>query len=82
MIEPNELESRLLLAFPESRVVIEDLTGTKDHYRAEIVSPAFAGKTPIEQHQLVYRALAEEMKGPIHALSLKTSAPPISAPKT
>lgn len=75
MIEPNELENRLLLAFPESRVVIEDLTGTKDHYRAEIVSPAFAGKTPIEQHQLVYRALAEEMKGPIHALSLKTSAP-------
>lgn len=75
MIEPSELESRLLAAFPGSRVVVEDLTGTKDHYRAEIVSAAFLGKTPVEQHQLVYGALAEEMKGPIHALSLKTSTP-------
>lgn len=75
MIEPSELTSRLLAAFPGSHVVVEDLTGTKDHFRAEIVSVAFAGKTPVEQHQLVYGALSEEMKGPIHALSLRTSIP-------
>lgn len=73
MIEPKVLEERLLTAFPDAEVEVEDLTGTKDHYRAHIVSQAFAGKSLIEQHQLVYRALADEMKGPIHALSLKTS---------
>jgi stress-induced morphogen len=73
VIEPSVLEERLLAAFPDAEVEIEDLTGTKDHYRAQIRSQAFSGKTLIEQHQLVYRALAEEMKGPIHALTLKTS---------
>lgn len=74
MIEPQDLVQRLRTAFPDAEVEVEDLTGTKDHYRAQIRSDAFSGKSLIEQHQLVYRALAEEMKGPIHALSLKTSA--------
>lgn len=74
VIEPQDLEQRLLAAFPDAEIDLEDLTGTKDHYRARIVSQAFSGMSLIEQHQLVYRALAEEMKGPIHALSLKTSA--------
>jgi len=73
VIEPQELEKRLLAAFPDADVQVEDLTGTKDHYRAQIRSQAFSGLSLIEQHQLVYRALAEEMKGPIHALTLKTS---------
>ena len=51
---------------------LEDLTGGKDHYQARVVSDAFSGKTPVQQHQMVYQALAEEMKGPIHALALKT----------
>lgn len=54
---------------------LEDLTGTRDHYQLAIASDAFVGKTPIEQHQLVYQALAEEMKGPVHALALKTFTP-------
>jgi stress-induced morphogen len=74
VIEPTELERRLKAAFPDAEIRLEDLTGTKDHYQAEIVSAAFAGKSPVAQHQLVYQALAEEMKGPIHALSLKTRA--------
>ena len=73
MIEPQELERRLLAAFPDAEVEVEDLTGTKDHFRAHIRSQAFAGISLIEQHQLVYRALSEEMKGPIHALTLKTA---------
>lgn len=76
VIEPQELKERLLIAFPDADVEVEDLTGTKDHYRARIVSQAFAGIGLIQQHQLVYRALAEEMKGAIHALTLKTSARP------
>lgn len=75
MIEPKEIEERLRTAFPDAQIVLDDLTGTKDHYQARIVSASFSGKTPIQQHQLVYAALAEEMKGPIHALSLKTYSP-------
>lgn len=72
MIEPSEVEAKLREAFPDAEIELEDLTGTKDHYQARIVSEAFSGKTPVEQHQLVYSALHEEMKGPIHALALKT----------
>ena len=76
MVEPSILEQRLRAAFPAAaRIEIEDLTGTKDHYKAVIVSPEFAGKTRIQQHQLVYRALGELMDGPVHALALETRVP-------
>ena len=75
MIEPSEIETRLKAAFPDAIIRVEDLTGTRDHYQAEVISQAFVGKSPVEQHQLVYGALAEEMKGPIHALALKTLTP-------
>ena len=75
MMEPEEVRSRLEAAFPDADIELEDLTGTRDHYSARIVSKAFEGKTPVEQHQTVYQALGEAMKGPIHALALKTRAP-------
>lgn len=76
MVEPEVLEQRLRSAFPDAeRIDLEDLTGTKDHYKAVIVAAAFAGKTRIEQHQLVYRALGELMDGPVHALALETRVP-------
>ena len=76
MIEPEALKQRLQNAFPDAlELELEDLTGTKDHYRAVIVSPQFAGKTRIEQHQLVYGALGALMAGPVHALALETRAP-------
>jgi stress-induced morphogen len=75
VIEPSEVEAKLRSAFPDGEIELEDLTGTKDHYQARIVSTAFSQMTPVEQHQLVYAALKEEMKGPIHALALKTYTP-------
>ncbi len=75
MIEPQDVESKLRAAFPDAEISLEDLTGTKDHYQARIVSSAFEGQSPVAQHQLVYAALADEMKGPIHALALKTYTP-------
>lgn len=80
MVEPSELEARLREAFPDATVLeVEDLTGTKDHFQATIVSAAFAGKTKVQQHKTVYKALGDWMAGPIHALALQTSAP--SEPK-
>jgi stress-induced morphogen len=79
VIEKAEVERRLREAFPNSEVEITDLTGGQDHFQARIVSTAFEGKSPVEQHQLVYGALAEEMKGPIHALALRTYTPAVWA---
>jgi len=76
MLEVEVLEQRIRDGLGEvSHLVIRDLTGTKDHWEALVVSAAFAGKTPIEQHQMVYAALGELMAGPVHALALKTYSP-------
>jgi stress-induced morphogen len=75
MPSAEELKVRIEQAIPESTAEVEDLTGGGDHFRAEIVSPRFDGLSRIEQHQLVYSIFGEEIGGPIHALSLKTSTP-------
>ena len=76
MLEQEVLEERIRQGVGEvSHIVVKDLTGTKDHWGALVVSAAFAGKTPIEQHQMVYAALGELMTGPVHALALKTYSP-------
>ena len=76
MVDSNVVEERIRAGIPEVEVLtIEDLTGTKDHYRATVVSAAFRGKSRIEQHQAVYAALGELMAGPVHALALNTFTP-------
>jgi stress-induced morphogen len=75
MPSPDALKSLLLAAFPDARVHVEDLTGTEDHFRAEVVTRAFEGKTRVEQHRMVYGALGDLMKGPVHALALTTRTP-------
>lgn len=71
----EDIENKIRGALPDARVELRDLTGTADHWEATIVSQAFAGKSLLERHRMVFAALAEEMKGPIHALSLKTFTP-------
>ena len=75
MIEPAEVERLLRSRFSDAELELTDLTGTRDHYQARIVSRAFAGKSLIEQHQLVYGALGSAMNGAIHALALRTYTP-------
>ena len=76
MVEAEELEERIRQGVGDvSHLVVTDLTGTKDHWEALIVSEAFDGKNRIEQHQMVYAALGELMAGPVHALALKTYSP-------
>lgn len=71
----DALETRLRDAFPESEITVTDLAGDGDHYRARIVSPAFAGLARVKQHQLVNKALADVLGGELHALALETLAP-------
>jgi stress-induced morphogen len=69
------LEADLREAFPDAQIAIDDLAGDGDHYRARIVSAAFAGLSRVRQHQLVYAALKGKMGGELHALALETAAP-------
>lgn len=71
----DTLRQHLEDAFPEAEIVIEDLAGDGDHYRARIVSAAFVGVSRVRQHQMVYAALKGQMGGDLHALALETSAP-------
>jgi acid stress-induced BolA-like protein IbaG/YrbA len=52
-----------------------EVTGDGQHFEAVIVSALFRGKSKVQQHQLVYRALGERMREEIHALSMRTLTP-------
>ena len=71
----DELKQRIEAALPGANVVVEDLTGGGDHFRAEVESDRFEGLSRIDQHKLVYDVFGSEVGGAIHALSIKTSTP-------
>ncbi len=74
-MDPGEIERLIKEAIPDADITLEDLVGDGDHWSARIVSSAFAGKSRVQQHQLVYQALQGRMGGELHALALQTSAP-------
>jgi stress-induced morphogen len=74
-LKREEIVAKIVAALPDARVELEDLTGSADHWKATIVSAAFTGRNLIQRHRLVFAALEEEMRGPIHALSLDVRAP-------
>lgn len=71
----GDIERLIRAALPDAEVTITDLAGDGDHYAAHVVSGAFAGKSRIQQHKLVYQALGERMGGELHALQLTTAVP-------
>lgn len=75
VLDPAELRSLIESEFPGAELELEDLTGTRDHYRLRIVSERFEGLSPVAQHRLVYAALSTHMRGDIHALALDTYTP-------
>jgi stress-induced morphogen len=75
MPSTEEVKRRIEQALPGATADVTDLTGGGDHLRAEVVFDGFAGLSRIEQHKLVYDVFGNEIGGPIHALSLKTSIP-------
>jgi len=74
-VKQEDIVAKIRAALPDANVELQDLTGTADHWKATIVSQAFAGKSLVQRHRLVMAALAEEMKGPIHALTLDVKTP-------
>ena len=74
-MEASEIERQIKAALPDAEVFITHLAGDGDHYRAQVISEAFRGKSRVQQHQLVYAALGGQVGGALHALALETAAP-------
>ena len=72
MVTPEQVKSYI-----EQGLVCTELrvAGDGQHFEALIVSDVFDGKTRIQRHQLVYKALGERMRQEVHALSMRTLTP-------
>jgi len=71
-LKVNEIIDLIKRSIPDAEINIEDLAGDENHYSATIKSKVFIGKTKIEQHKLVYKALNGKMGNELHALALNT----------
>ena len=74
-ISADEIRNKIRAALPDAEVRVVDTTGTGDHYAATVVSPAFRDQGLVDRHRMVYAALGDAMRGPIHALALTTVTP-------
>lgn len=74
-MDAAEIQRLIKEGIPDATVTIEDLRGDGDHYAARVISSAFAGKSRVQQHQMVYQALRGNMGEALHALALQTSVP-------
>jgi acid stress-induced BolA-like protein IbaG/YrbA len=70
---PQQVADLIRNALPDADVVVR--SGDNVHFESRVVSPAFAGRRPLQRHQLVYAALGERMGGEIHALSIEALTP-------
>jgi BolA protein len=80
------IRDKLIEAFRPSRLEVEDdsarhaghagaRAGGESHFNVLIESAAFAGTAKVARQRMVYRALADELAGPVHALSVRALAP-------
>jgi len=80
------IEKKLRDAFAPERLDIEDQShlhaghagareGGQSHFKLDIVADAFAGKSRLERQRMIYAVLAEELEGPVHALSMSARTP-------
>jgi len=77
MVTPESIEQGIRAGLVCERV---EVAGDGEHFQALVVSKAFAGKSRVQRHQLVYAALGDRMREEIHALSMKTLTPEEFAP--
>jgi stress-induced morphogen len=71
-IEPSAVKSLLDAAFPGAKIALDDLTGTRDHYKLVLVTDLFEGKSRVQRQMMINEVLKEPLKGPLHALTMET----------
>jgi stress-induced morphogen len=69
----EDVKARIEAAIPEATAEVDSADDV--HFNARVVSPAFTGRSRVEQHRMVYAAFDGELGGAIHALQLKTETP-------
>ena len=75
MVQLEKVVSLIKKSLPDAQVTVEDLNGGGDHLNVNVVSNSFEGLSRVQQHQMIYKALQEEVASEaIHALALKTSS--------
>lgn len=72
MVTPESIQLNIAQGMATEHL---NVTGDGHHFEAVVVSGAFAGKSRIQRHQLVYQTLGDRMREEIHALSIKTYTP-------
>ena len=72
MVTPEAIQAYIREKLDCAHLAIE---GDGAHFQAVIVSAAFAGKSRVQRHQIVYGALGDRMREEIHALSMQTFTP-------
>ena len=72
MVTPEQVKQDIEQGMPCEFV---EVSGDGAHFEAVIVSTLFAGKSKVQQHQVVYKALGDRMREEIHALSMQTLTP-------
>ncbi|MBK6975165.1 MAG: BolA/IbaG family iron-sulfur metabolism protein [Sterolibacteriaceae bacterium] len=72
MLRPEDIQGYIAQGLACEKLQV---AGDGQHFEALIVSSAFAGKSRVQRHQIVYAVLGERMREEIHALSMKTLTP-------
>ena len=71
-LQLKEIKTLIKESIPDAEIDIQDLAGDENHYSATIKSKVFVGKSKIDQHKLVYKALKGKMGNELHALQINT----------
>lgn len=81
-MKAEDIVAKIHQSIPDAQVELQDLTGTADHWKASIISDAFRGKSLLARQRMINAALSEELRGPIHALTMDVlTRDEASAPK-
>lgn len=70
---PQQVEKLIQTGLPDAQVSVMSEDDT--HFEAMVISSQFAGKRPLQRHQMVYQTLGDLMGGEIHALSIQAKTP-------
>ena len=70
---PSDIEQLIAAGMPDCSVQVKSDDNT--HFEAVVISAEFAGKRPLQRHQMIYRTLGDAMGGAIHALSINALTP-------
>jgi len=72
-MKPSDIEQLIASGLPGCQVRV--LSDDDTHFEAVVISAEFAGKRPLQRHQMVYKTLGQHMGGDIHALSIQALTP-------